>query len=1459
MPRSISAQRATLFALVTLIAPSPEVSAQPWQDMNYGPYLTTTIEVDQQNMAYKAVAIRLDEGPGGVSKGHVFVAFDTDTLRFAAGWTGPGPIDWKSVVFDGSHNTHPSLVGQRMFINPEGPGWAAPSSASFDAARVTGVDGRKYGPIDRTWAHWRGLYLYGQQVILSYSVGDVAILEMPAVEGRLDRPFIARTMNIGPRKHDLILQVAGHSRRRAVEQTVEVDKTTHRLAMLIPDEAGERAQNGVTEEGFRFNGRQHFRAKRPEDFRMTGADFTITAQIKTRDGGTIFSKAAEGDWVPDGKTLFVRGGRLCYDIGWVGVVQSQRRVDDDRWHHVAMTYEAATGTVRLYIDGQLDTQRPLQPQADVKNHQVRIGYTSTNFPQDGGFVGHMRRVQFFPRALTADELTGRPAPLGALADWELTTDSKSTFADATGSGHEAALLGGPAAAREAEGVAIAVVGDPEMLEWITTNSGLVRLRIVAGQRPLRIKLLYAALPRDLQCGRLVSHLATTKSPEDLAPMTRGGPARWPQPLPAEITTTSSTDSPFEVDVLETPDANPWKSWMRLGGFDFFADGNRAAVCTWQGDVWFVDGLKQPSSRLQWRRVATGLFQPLGLKIVDEQVYVRGRDQITRIHDVNGDGEADFYENFNNDTQVTDHFHEFAMDLQTDSAGNFYYAKGARHALDALVPQHGTLNQVTSDGKESRILARGFRAPNGVLVNDDGTFIVSDQEGHWTPMNRINWVRPGGYYGNMMAFNPDGLAADETEPPVVWIHREVDRSPAAQVWVPQNTWGSLGGALLSLSYGTGRIYRILYQDTGAALQGGIVELPALDFPTGIQRGRFRGDWLYVCGLFGWSSDKTKAGGFYRVRATDVPLGIPQELQITRDGVLLQFPRPLDKSSATDSRNYVVSRWNYRRTANYGSEDYRVSDGKPGRDAVSVASVSTSADGRSVFLHIPDMQTCMQMRVRYRVPSSRGPVAAGLLDTTIRDLPPTALAVRDRFGDRWGLEEKVAREGDGPSNVQPGLMLRIVSLTRQENTSVRVSRLAAYENSPGQRPDVLLEPGPFEAVWEGFLSLDLADQAQFQCETVGQMELELNGQRVSWRGEQAAAALSEPLALRAGLNRLRLSLKSREDGEARLRLYWKTHQRVLEPLDPAALVHDPSSSIALADTRLQRRGRELFATLNCGRCHATPLQAGLDAAMPELARDSPSLSGAADRFTSRWVHAWINQPHALRNGLSMPQVFAGSAGTTDVADLVAYIATLHEARIPGGPSSDGATDVDQSGRDSLIDRGLLLYEDLGCIGCHHFGSPDANDPHDRISLRFVGAKYQDGYLYQFLLRPHEHYRWRKMPDFQLEPVEALALSVFLRDNSSPLPDNEFLSGNADRGRLAFTDRGCAACHVVDERPLQLEDQLRPLFAACAAEPRLFGSRRYSAWDGAAFRFCRWRTGSAGRLSADRRWFAKSSPYR
>ncbi len=107
----------------------PEPSnIEPWASMDYGHSLVNTYEIgnDGSNFAYKGIAVRLDPGPGGVSRGNAWMIFDHDTLRVAGAWTGKGFIDWQGIHFNGRHQIHPRIVGELQFQNPTGPGWASP-------------------------------------------------------------------------------------------------------------------------------------------------------------------------------------------------------------------------------------------------------------------------------------------------------------------------------------------------------------------------------------------------------------------------------------------------------------------------------------------------------------------------------------------------------------------------------------------------------------------------------------------------------------------------------------------------------------------------------------------------------------------------------------------------------------------------------------------------------------------------------------------------------------------------------------------------------------------------------------------------------------------------------------------------------------------------------------------------------------------------------------------------------------------------------------------------------------------------------------------------------------------------------------------------------------------------------------------------------------------------------------
>ncbi len=193
----------------TTRGPEPSI-IEPWSAMDYGPALTATYEVsdDGTNFAYKGIAVRLDAGPGGVSRGRHWIVFDHDTMRLAAAWSGDGFIDWNGINFNGRHEIHPKVVGLVEFANPIGPGWANPETGTFDDPRLRGRDGRPYGPLPRSWAHYRGQYRNGDAVILAYTVGNTDVLERPSIETASSSPVFSRAFNLGPRDQEMVLQVA---------------------------------------------------------------------------------------------------------------------------------------------------------------------------------------------------------------------------------------------------------------------------------------------------------------------------------------------------------------------------------------------------------------------------------------------------------------------------------------------------------------------------------------------------------------------------------------------------------------------------------------------------------------------------------------------------------------------------------------------------------------------------------------------------------------------------------------------------------------------------------------------------------------------------------------------------------------------------------------------------------------------------------------------------------------------------------------------------------------------------------------------------------------------------------------------------------------------------------------------------------------------------------------------------
>ncbi len=492
-----------------------------------------------------------------------------------------------------------------------------------------------------------------------------------------------------------------------------------------------------------------------------------------------------------------------------------------------------------------------------------------------------------------------------------------------------------------------------------------------------------------QLKKFKSFVSASDKPVNPKKWTNGGPGRWNKTVKTKGKR-GADDKPYTLDTLTVPYDNPYDARMRLGGFDFFSSGKRAAVCTWNGDVWIVSGIDRDLDELTWKRVATGLHQTLGLKIVDDTVYTLGRDQITRLHDLNDDGEYDFYESFNDDVQVTDNFHEFAFDLKTDEKGNFYFSKAGSvpfggQGFEKLVPHHGTIMKVSPDGEDLEVYASGLRAPNGIGIGPEGQMTAGGQQGTYVPTSCIHYFTEKRRYGTVPPTANLDSKPDDYTPPLIWIPWDVDNSSGGQTWVRSSRWGPFRKQMLHFSYGKSRLFLVMKDPD--QLQAAVVRFP-FQFLSGMMRGRFHpGDGqLYAVGLKGWQTNAIKPGAFQRVRYTGKSVYMPSGVDVTSDGLNVTFTCQLEPEAAGSARNFLMEMWNVKWSSEYGSEEYMVTKpNKKGHEKVKVKKAQLLEDGKTVKLTIPDLQKCTNYKLRFRLSAEDGTkIETGTIHGTIHSM-------------------------------------------------------------------------------------------------------------------------------------------------------------------------------------------------------------------------------------------------------------------------------------------------------------------------------------------------------------------------------------------------------------------------------------------------------------------------------------------
>eukprot|EP00808_Paulinella_micropora_P008146 g21726.t1 len=200
-------------------------------------------------------------------------------------------------------------------------------------------------------------------------------------------------------QHLLSLEVSfvTDSERHGSAQTLHMFKLFHAYLLALPDfppELGRLvlsyvAQCHTGQDLLQLHARTAAGGPRARLTMDGSLPFCLVVSFQTRQhSAALVSQAFEGGHWRNGqgrgqvKLMFIRAGRLNFDIGWVGCQTGSRLVNDGKRHTAAVEYDAARGRFGLFVDGEWDA-----PSHRGLDHSAALDHPDT-FIQVGQAAGH---------------------------------------------------------------------------------------------------------------------------------------------------------------------------------------------------------------------------------------------------------------------------------------------------------------------------------------------------------------------------------------------------------------------------------------------------------------------------------------------------------------------------------------------------------------------------------------------------------------------------------------------------------------------------------------------------------------------------------------------------------------------------------------------------------------------------------------------------------------------------------------------------------------------------------------------------------------------------------------------------------------------------------------------------------------------------------------------------------------
>ncbi len=387
------------------------------------------------------------------------------------------------------------------------------------------------------------------------------------------------------------------------------------------------------------------------------------------------------------------------------------------------------------------------------------------------------------------------------------------------------------------------------------------------------------------------------------------------------------DLPIDVDWMPTA-----MSWDEQG---------RLYVTSLKGRVWLVTDDNQDGWEDRAEPFSDDLAAPFGVFAGEGFVDVVNKYALLRLMDHDKDGFAEEVRRLSSGWGHTTDYHDWAVGLPRDSSGAYHIAISCQQDDRSAAAAHwrGEVLKLvpTTDGSYSiEPVSYGHRFPIGIAQSEDGTLLVTDNQGNYNPFNELNEVQVGKHFGFINRIDRDKQEEVDVTVPAIKIPHPWTRSvngicfldgEMGGVSASENRFGPFSGHLVGCEYDTRRLVRMSLQRVDGQLQGAVYPLSWAEPPSGAPLlGPIscavgpQGD-LYVGNLrdSGWGG-ANNIGAMTRLQFTpeQLPLGIA-EINAIQNGFEIKMTAAVDKNLALNKERYQISSFRRERTPSYGGPD------------------------------------------------------------------------------------------------------------------------------------------------------------------------------------------------------------------------------------------------------------------------------------------------------------------------------------------------------------------------------------------------------------------------------------------------------------------------------------------------------------------------------------------------------------